>query len=139
VPPSIKKDPELNEVFLAEAEMALGLYREMLQAGVSPGAALYILPQALRVYAIRLYNGYNLLFPQGFIGTRTCSYTQWEERAIAYKVWREAEKLVPGISGLAGEKCRQLGYCPERDWCPIILKYHAYNDEIHSRQRDSGL
>jgi len=32
-----------------------------------------------------------------------------------------------------GEKCKILGYCPEREWCPIILKYRSYGDEEHKR------
>jgi thymidylate synthase (FAD) len=37
-----------------------------------------------------------------------------------------------------GEKCMHLGYCPEREWCPIILKYHAYSDEAHHRFNEPG-
>jgi len=131
IPSPIKKDARLNELFLTEASNAIRLYNEMIHDGVPQSSACYVLPQALRIYVVRLYNGYNLLYPQGFIGTRTCSYTQWEERAIAYKVWREVERLLPGIASLMGEKCKHLGFCPERDWCPIILKYHPYGDEPH--------
>jgi thymidylate synthase ThyX len=74
----------------------------------------------------------------GFVATRTCSAAQWEERALAYKVWREVERAAPWLRGLMGEKCMHLGYCPEREWCPIILKYHAYSDEAHHRFNEPG-
>jgi thymidylate synthase ThyX len=131
-PPSIKKDSKLSEIFGEAVADSLNIYHDLCGMGVKPSTACYILPQSLRIYAVRLYNGYNLIYPQGFIGTRTCSYTQWEERGIAYRIWRELEKIMPEIAGLMGEKCRYLGYCPERDWCPIITKYHTYNDRLHS-------
>ncbi|MEM3096166.1 MAG: FAD-dependent thymidylate synthase, partial [Nitrososphaerota archaeon] len=131
VPPSIKKDAGLSTIFRESVSIALECYRELLSRGVRRSTAIYIIPQALRVYSVRLYNGYNLIYPQGFIGTRTCSYTQWEERGIAYRIWRELEKSLPEIAALIGEKCRYLGYCPEREWCPIITKYHTYSDELH--------
>jgi thymidylate synthase (FAD) len=67
------------------------------------------------------------------VATRTCSKAQWEERSIAYKIWRDVEKEMPWLSKLMGEKCKHLRHCPEKDWCPIILKYMEYSDEIHKR------
>ncbi|GBC68452.1 Thymidylate synthase ThyX [archaeon HR01] len=134
-PPTIKKDERLKTHYIDAVLDALNTYEELVSMGVKPSAACYILPQALRLYVVRCYNGYNLLYPQGFIGTRTCSYTQWEERGIAYKIWRELEKTYPDTARHMGEKCRYLGYCPEKDWCPIILKYHRYSDEIHKLQQ----
>ena len=26
-----------------------------------------------------------------------------------------------------------MGYCPEREWCEIILKYREYDEEAHRR------
>jgi len=56
----------------------------------------------LRLYVARLYNGFNLLHPSGFLATRTCSYAQWEERGIAYKIMYELLKKAPSISLLWG-------------------------------------
>ncbi|HIQ29386.1 MAG TPA: FAD-dependent thymidylate synthase [Candidatus Caldiarchaeum subterraneum] len=131
IPPRVKNREELADEFQHIFTEALELYRKMIDNGTPPSSACYIIPQALKVYVIRNYNGYNILYPQGFIGTRTCSYTQWEERGIAYKIWRDLEKIRPKLASLMGEKCRYLGFCPERSWCPIILKYHKYDDEIH--------
>ncbi len=133
IPPSIKKDPRLLERFRQTVSESINTYHDLCGMGVKPSSACYILPQSLKIYSVRLYNGYNLIYPQGFIGTRTCSYTQWEERGIAYRIWRELEKIMPEVAGMMGEKCRYLGYCPEREWCPIITKYHTYSDQLHSQ------
>jgi thymidylate synthase (FAD) len=108
----------------------LYLYR-VIRDELGKGAALYFVPQSVRIRTLRFYDLFNLLSPMGFVATRTCSAAQWEERAIAYKVWREVERRMPELGGLMGEKCKHLGYCPEREWCPIILKYRKYDDETH--------
>jgi thymidylate synthase (FAD) len=50
----------------------------------------------------------------------------------------ELLKRAPSISLAVGEKCRHLGFCPEKSWCPVILKYHRYDDELHERFAGSG-
>ena len=131
IPPRVKTSGELANSFQQVFTEALELYKNMIDDGIPRSSACYIIPQALRIYVVRNYNGYNILYPQGFIGTRTCSYTQWEERGIAYKIWRDVEKIKPRLAALMGEKCRYLGFCPEKNWCPIILKYRSYDDEVH--------
>ncbi len=138
IPPSIRKDEEKRSEFASLVAKGLQTYEELLRNGCKPSTAALIIPQALKIYTVRLYNGFNLLHPSGFIATRTCSYAQWEERGIAYKIMHDVTKKAPVLSKLIGEKCRHLGYCPERDWCPIILKYHLYSDELHKRFWESG-
>ncbi|MEM4334408.1 MAG: FAD-dependent thymidylate synthase [Candidatus Caldarchaeum sp.] len=138
IPPSIRRNEKTKSRFLQVVCEALQSYRQLLDIGISPSTAVLIVPQALKVYAVRLYNGFNILHPSGFIATRSCSYAQWEERAIAYKLMQEIARKSPSLSAVMGEKCRHLGYCPEREWCPIILKYHQYSDELHKRFGESG-
>ncbi|MEM4466602.1 MAG: FAD-dependent thymidylate synthase [Nitrososphaerota archaeon] len=132
IPPSIKSREDLSREFLDTAGDMVDLYSKLLDEGYNPSEAVYICPQALKIYVVRTYNAFNLLWPQGYVATRTCSYAQWEERAIAYSIWRAVEKASPKIGSMMGEKCKHLGYCPERNWCPIIRKYSpGYNDEKH--------
>ncbi|MEM2909628.1 MAG: FAD-dependent thymidylate synthase [Nitrososphaerota archaeon] len=133
VPPTINRNASMREQFLNAASMALRTYEELVASGASPASAVYIIPQAVKVYAVRLYDGFNLLYPIGFVATRTCSYAQHEERGIAYRLWTAVSKVNELIGSMMGEKCKLLGYCPERDWCPIILKYREYDDGIHQR------
>ncbi|MEM2233515.1 MAG: FAD-dependent thymidylate synthase, partial [Nitrososphaerota archaeon] len=132
VPPRLRSSEALTSEFVARVLSMLELYRSVREE-LGPAAALYLVPQAVRIRTLRVYDLFNLLSPMGFVATRTCSAAQWEERAIAYRIWREVERSVPELGRLMGEKCRHLGYCPEKEWCPIILKYRRYDDEIHRR------
>lgn len=133
VPPTINRNSSLRKQFLDVISMALQTYAELIALGASPASAVYIVPQAVKIYVVRIYDGFNLLYPIGFVATRTCSYAQHEERGIAYKLWFAVSKTNELIGSMMGEKCKLLGYCPEKDWCPIILKYREYNDEIHQK------
>ncbi len=134
IPPSIKGDESLSRRFTEVFGEAMEGYQRLLEEGARFSEALYLLPQSLRIYVVRTYNAFNLLWPQGYVGMRTCSYAQWEERANAYGIWRAIESRMPELASLMGEKCRMLGYCPEKSWCPIILKYHRYSEEEHRRR-----
>lgn len=134
-PPSIKSRQNTFKVFTEACGELLDVHQRLVSENMLE-AALYSLPNSLRIRVIRCYNLFNLLSPMGFLATRTCSAAQWEERAVAYRLWREVERVAPWLGGLLGEKCRHLGYCPERNWCPIILKYHGYSDELHRRHND---
>lgn len=132
VPPSIKSRQDTLRVFTETCGQLMEAY-ERLVAENEAAAALYTLPNAVKIRVMRSYNLFNLLSPIGFLSTRTCSAAQWEERAVAYKLWREVEREAPWLGTRLGEKCRHLGYCPERWWCPIILKYREYSDELHRK------
>ncbi len=133
-PPTIRSKEESSKIFNEAIFKLLETYSTLINEDVPPSEAIYLCPQAVRIYTVRTYNAFNLLWPQGYIGTRTCSYAQWEERMIAYSIWRSIEKVSPIIGRLMGEKCKHLGYCPEKNWCQIIKKYiPEYNDEQHKK------
>lgn len=133
VPPTVNKNASTRRQFLDAVGMALRAYGELVASGASPASAVYVVPQAVKIYTVRVYDGFNLLYPIGFVATRTCSYAQHEERGIAYRLWAAVSKVNGLLGSMMGEKCKLLGYCPERDWCPIILKYRDYDDEVHRR------
>lgn len=132
-PPKIKASEKLSKIFHDAVSTALDTYQMLLDEDVKPSDAVYLAPQSVRIYVVRSYNAFNLLWPQGYVGTRTCSYAQWEERKTAYSIWSGIKEKCPELAAMMGEKCKMLGYCPERKWCPTILKYHAYNDELHMK------
>ncbi len=132
-PPKIAGNEKLRRLFLSTAVMLLEAYRKLIESGAYPSDAIYLIPQAMKVHVIRSYNAFNLLWPQGFIAARTCNTSQWEVRRIAYEIWRQVGEKAPWLGELMGEKCKHLGYCPERRWCEIILKYRRYDEEAHRR------
>lgn len=133
VPPKIMSSESSLKNFYEAASTLLDAYRSLVDDGVRPSDAIYLAPQALKIYVIRSYNAFNLLWPQGYIAMRTCSYSQWEVRELAYEAWRMIEERAPRLGKMMGERCKLLGYCPERKWCPIILKYRRYDDELHRK------
>ncbi|MCS7126507.1 MAG: FAD-dependent thymidylate synthase [Aigarchaeota archaeon] len=137
IPPTIESKEENTEIFNEALSSLVETYSNLLDEGLDLSEAIYLCPQAVKIYTVRMYNAFNLFWPQGFIATRTCSYAQWEERKIAYSIWRGIEKEAPRIGKLMGEKCRHLRYCPEKNWCPIIKRYiPEYGDEQHLRSLD---
>lgn len=133
IPPRIMNSENFMKRFNEAVSKLLETYKLLVENGVRLSDAVYLTPQALKVYAIRSYNAFNFLWPQGYIALRTCSYSQWEVRELAYAVQRRIVKEIPWLGELMGERCKLLGYCPERKWCPIILKYMEYDDEQHKR------
>lgn len=134
IPPSIKSKERGLKMFQDTVSSLIEAYRALLDEDAHPSDAIYLTPQAVRIYVARTYNAFNLLWPQGYVATRTCGYAQWEERSIAYTIWRKVEERVPWLGRLMGEKCRHLGYCPEKSWCPVIKKYYpGYGDEEHRK------
>jgi len=133
IPPKIKSSENIMRRFYDTIQAMLESYQRFLDEDARPSDAAYLLPQALKIYVARMYNAFNLLWPQGYVATRTCSRAQWEEREVAYEIWRKVRERYPELGELMGEKCKILGYCPEREWCPIILKYRSYGDEEHKR------
>jgi len=133
IPPKVKSSENIMRRFYDTIQAMLESYQRFLDEDVRPSDAIYLLPQALKIYVVRMYNAFNLLWPQGYVATRTCSRAQWEEREVAYEIWRKIRERYPELGELMGEKCKILGYCPEKEWCPIILKYRSYGDEEHKR------
>ena len=133
IPPKVMESEGLITRFRDAVLGLLDTYEMLIEDGAYPSDAVYLAPQALKIYAIRSYNAFNLLWPQGYVAMRTCSYSQWEERRIAYEIWRRIKEKVPWLGELMGERCKLLGYCPERRWCELILKYRRYDDELHRR------
>jgi len=131
IPPKVNSSEKLSKIFRESARMLIECYQLLTESGIPKSDAIYLIPQAMKIYVIRSYNAFNLLWPQGYVAMRTCSYSQWEERKIAYQIWNSIAEANPEIGSLMGERCKLLGYCPERKWCEIILKYREYNDDIH--------
>ncbi|MCD6421471.1 MAG: FAD-dependent thymidylate synthase [Thaumarchaeota archaeon] len=133
IPPRINSSESLSRRFMDAIQTMIGSYESLRELGALRSDAIYLAPQAMRIYAVRLYNAFNLLWPQGYVAMRTCSHSQWEERRIAYRIWSSIGERSPEIASIMGERCKLLGYCPEREWCEIILKYREYDEEAHRK------
>ena len=109
VPPSVAADPAIREVFDAACASAFESYRALLDAGLPPEDARYLLPNAMETKIVVTMNVRELLH---FFELRCCKRAQWEIRELALEMLRLAEETAPYLFMDAGAACRR-GPCPE--------------------------
>jgi thymidylate synthase (FAD) len=103
-------------------QQAGGLYQEMVDAGVPPEDARFLLPNATNTNFKVTVNFQSLLH---ICDLRLCTRAQWEFRKVAALMRAEVLKAVPELGRYLQPKCGELrmGYCDEseKDWeaCPI--------------------
>jgi thymidylate synthase (FAD) len=109
VPPSVKDDPEVRARFDAAASASFAAYRELVESGVAPEDARYLLPNAMETKIVITMNVRELLH---FFELRCCKRAQWEIRELALEMLALAEPTAPYVFVDAGASCRR-GPCRE--------------------------
>ncbi|HEY6007161.1 MAG TPA: FAD-dependent thymidylate synthase [Geobacteraceae bacterium] len=113
IPETIAARPELRARFEARLAEIHHLYGELVEAGVPPEDARYILPNATQTNIIMTMNARELLH---FFVLRCCERAQWEIRAMAVEMLRLVKGVAPAIFQEAGPGCL-AGQCPEGAMC----------------------
>jgi thymidylate synthase (FAD) len=121
VPATIAEgDPELRARYEAQLDGALGLYGELLGAGVPGEDARFVFPNATRTNLVMTTNLRALIHMSGL---RLCTMAQWEIRRLFQLIRHEVFTVSPFLGAFLAPKCVALGYCDEfnnRDeHCPI--------------------
>ena len=120
-------EPELRERFVHEMDDALGLYGDLLQAGVPGEDARFVMPNATRTNLLMTINLRALIHVSGL---RLCTMAQWEIRRLFQLIRHEVFAVSPFLGSFLAPKCVPLGYCDEagnRDGhCPI----RPHRDEV---------
>ena len=109
VPPAVAADPEAFKRFKAATAAAFSAYRALLDMGVAPEDARYLLPNAMETKIVVTMNVRELLH---FLDLRCCKRAQWEIRDLATRMLELAEPVAPYILLDAGASCRR-GACRE--------------------------
>ncbi len=113
-------DPELRQRYEEQVEGALGLYGELLEAGIPGEDARFVFPNATRTNLVMTTNLRALIHMSGL---RLCTMAQWEIRRLFQLIRHEVFALSPFLGSFLAPKCVPLGYCDEmgnRDGhCPI--------------------
>lgn len=109
VPPAIEADPVHREAFLGLCRASFDAYRALLDSGVAPEDARYVLPNAMETKIVVTMNVRELLH---FLELRCCKRAQWEIREVALRMLDLAEPTAPYIFLDAGASCRR-GPCSE--------------------------
>jgi thymidylate synthase (FAD) len=113
-------DPDLRGRYEAQVDGALGLYGELLEAGVPGEDARFVFPNATRTNLVMTTNLRALIHMSGL---RLCTMAQWEIRRLFQLIRHEVFGVSPFLGSFLAPKCVPLGYCDEfnnRDeHCPI--------------------
>ncbi len=109
VPPAVMQHDGTSSVFDRAVRSSLEAYRELLEAGVEPEDARYVLPSAAETKIVVSMNLRELLH---FFALRCCRRAQWEIRTLATRMLELAQPTAPYVLQDAGAPCRR-GSCPE--------------------------
>jgi thymidylate synthase (FAD) len=113
-------DPDLRRRYEEQVDGALGLYGEMLAAGVPGEDARFVFPNATRTNLVMTANLRALIHMSGL---RLCTMAQWEIRRLFQLIRHEIFGISPFLGSFLAPKCVPLGYCDEMgnrdEHCPI--------------------
>lgn len=110
VPPEIKANKKIKRRFEKMMELIEKEYKEMVQAGIKPEDARFILPNAAETKMVITMNARALL---NFFKLRCCRRAQWEIRQMAQEMLRLASKIAPIIFSNVGASCKTENICFE--------------------------
>src|SRR5204863_354297 len=113
-------EPELRRRYEDQIEGSLGLYGDLLEAGIPGEDARFVFPNATRTNLVMTTNLRALIHMSGL---RLCTMAQWEIRRLFQLIRHEVFAVSPFLGSFLAPKCVPLGYCDEfnnRDGhCPI--------------------
>ena len=101
------------------------VYRKLVNAGINPEDARYVLPNACTTNIIVTMNARSL---RNFFKVRVCNRAQWEIRELATKMLAICKEVSPTIFENAGASCDVLGYCPEQRSCGKCPRFTDLKD-----------
>lgn len=110
VPPAIAANEKLRARYESLVQTARDFYEELTAAGIKKEDARYILPHGMETKILITMNGRSLLH---FFRLRCCQRAQWEIRALAAGMLKEARRVAPVLFEKAGPHCETEGRCPE--------------------------
>src|SRR6476620_7186914 len=103
-----------------QVDGSLGLYGDLVAAGVPGEDARFVFPNATRTNLVMTTNLRALIHMSGL---RLCTMAQWEIRRLFQLIRHEIFLVSPFLGSFLAPKCVALGYCDEfnnRDeHCPI--------------------
>lgn len=113
MPDSVADNIEARSIFAFMSETVHKAYAQLVDMGIPPEDARYILPNATETKLVMSMNARELLH---FFSLRCCQRAQWEIREMAVEMLRQVKKIAPVIFRVAGPGCVR-GPCPEGIFC----------------------
>lgn len=115
-----EEDSSIQSIYVNAMELAWKAYNELVDMGVPPEDARYVLPNACTTNIVVTMNARELFH---FFSLRLCNKSQWEIRELANEMYDLCMDVVPEIFAYVGppcwtDKCHETKPCgnpPKRD------------------------
>ena len=114
IPPTIDKNPELKEKFIAFMGEISDKYQEFVEAGIPAEDARFVLPNATSSSLVASLNLRELIH---LAQLRLCTRAQYEIRMMVKAMCDEITKEEPWLKEYLVPKCEFLGFCDEHKSC----------------------
>ena len=124
----LKKQPELLAPYLYYTAKQLNLFQKMLEAGIEPRDALYIVPKNIRLRTLEHYDLINLIDLE--LPLRLCDTCEPERKATAWQKRDIIAEKIPVLNDFLYPKC-SVGFCTEGKYCGHLTSKRDYNKELH--------
>jgi len=117
----------------------LETYRKLVNLGIKPKEAIFVVPRAVKIDILQEYDLYNLL--TGYYPLRLCQTAEEEMRRNTIRevvlIKQELAKRGYGwFNKFIVPKCGIVGFCPEENYCPMILtSVKKYNEKFHQEMK----
>ncbi len=133
IPTAIRANKDTLAKYMQTILNSLQAYSELLNVGIPPRDAIFIIPRAVRIDIVQDINFYNLI--AGYFPLRLCTTADEQLRRVTRN---EAEKIKAKLTEMGLDwlnwhiepKCYSTGFCPEKDSCWLIKKDVKYYDEV---------
>jgi thymidylate synthase (FAD) len=121
LPASIEDaDDEVRDAYQGAVEGSMGVYGDLVSAGIPAEDARFVFPNATRTNLVMTTNLRALIHMSGL---RLCTMAQWEIRRLFQLIRHEIFQVSPFLGSFLAPKCVALGYCDEMgnrdEHCPI--------------------
>ena len=139
VPPSIKNNSEFLSKYLLAALKSFKGYQKLIRLGIKPRNAAFLIPRGVKTNILQEYDLYNLL--TGYYPLRLCPTADEEMRRNTLKEVAQIKKVLSKkgygwLNKFIGPKCQIIGFCPEQNYCPMILaSVKNYNEKFHQKMK----
>jgi len=119
LPPSIEANHSAREIFQSTLKGIQGSYMRLIEMGVHPEDARYLLPNATKTNLVMTMNLRELYTVSEI---RLCTRAQWEIRGVFEAIKEELTKVddLKGFATYLQPICFHLGYCPEPKSCGLF-------------------
>ena len=139
LPPTIRKKFLFG--YLNRVLVSLKAYQNLIDLGVGPADAAFVIPRGLRIDVFQRFNLYNLI--SGYYPLRLCTTADEQIQRLTEREVFKIKKFLKeqGFAWLAKQivpKCHLCGFCSERNFCgKIKALVPDYDQEFHQKMHRS--